>query len=73
VVPETTFDWEERDLGTITVPTGSGRWTGRVEVALNPANLGPLGTGVYVDYLTLVPVSTGTGRRGLYPRTRREC
>jgi hypothetical protein len=62
VVPRTTFNWEEHDLGTITVPTGSGRWTGRVEVALNPANLGPLGTGVYLDYLTLVPVSDGYGK-----------
>jgi 3D (Asp-Asp-Asp) domain-containing protein len=62
VVPDVTFDWVERALGTVTVPAGSSRWTGRVEVALNPANLGPSGTGVYVDYLELVPVSCGYGK-----------
>lgn len=62
VTPRNTFTWEEHDLGTITIPAGSGRWTGRVEVMLNPANLGPLGTGVYLDYLTLIPVSDGYGK-----------
>jgi hypothetical protein len=53
--------WEEVDLGTITIPAtvvGTQRWTGQVEAlgaALSPGQ-------IYVDYLTLVPVSDGYGK-----------
>jgi hypothetical protein len=53
-------DWQELDLGTITIPAatlGTQRWTGQVEVAA--ATSSP-GTAV-VDYLVLVPQADGYG------------
>jgi hypothetical protein len=53
-------DWQELDLGTITIPAatlGTQRWTGQIEVAA--ATSSP-GTAV-VDYLVLVPQADGYG------------
>ncbi len=51
--------WGEVDLGTVTIPavlSGSQKWTGRIEAyTVN-------GGEVYIDYLTLVPVTDGYGK-----------
>jgi hypothetical protein len=60
VLPLSTTDWQELDLGTITIPAatlGTQRWTGQVEIAA--ATSSP-GTAV-VDYLVLVPQADGYG------------
>lgn len=50
--------WSEVDLGTILIPravTGTHRWTGRIE-AMHPSS-----ATLIVDYLILVPVTSGYG------------
>jgi hypothetical protein len=60
VLPISTSDWQELDLGTITIPAatlGTQRWTGQIEIAA--ATSSP-GTAV-VDYLVLIPQADGYG------------
>lgn len=59
-------DWQELDLGTITIPValaGSQRWTGQIEATGIAVGFGTL----VVDYLVLVPTSCGYGKaRAVY-------
>lgn len=58
--------WREVDLGTITIPAGSGKWTGTVE-AYAPANTGYI---TRLNYLEFIPVTAGYGKaRGVFSYT----
>jgi hypothetical protein len=61
VSPVSTTDWQELDLGTITIPAavlGTQRWTGQVEVQGAASSPGT----VALDYLVLVPQLGGYGK-----------
>jgi hypothetical protein len=60
VTPFNSTDWQELDLGTITIPAatlGTQRWAGQVEIAAASSSPGAAA----VDYLVLVPQAAGYG------------